>query len=61
MIVDKIENGGQYAALHPNFKAAFDYLSSTNLLSLEIGKFDIAEGLRGIVSDKDGVTGTSPF
>ncbi|GAB3917843.1 YhcH/YjgK/YiaL family protein [Mucilaginibacter boryungensis] len=56
MIIDKLENGAQYAALHPNFKVAFDYLLSTDLAALEVGKFDIAEGVKAIVSDKDGVT-----
>jgi biofilm protein TabA len=55
MIIDKLENGNQYAALHPNFKVAFDYLLSTDLMALEVGKFDVAEGVKAIVSDKDGV------
>ena len=56
MIVDKIENGAQYAALHPNFKAAFDYLQAQDLQALEVGTNVIADGLKVIVSDKDGVS-----
>jgi YhcH/YjgK/YiaL family protein len=39
------------------FAKAFDYLNSTDLLALEIGKFEIdGDRLIGIVSDKNGVT-----
>jgi YhcH/YjgK/YiaL family protein len=56
MIVDHLANAGKYAALHPLFAKAFEYIASVDLASLEVGKFDIAEGLKGIVSDKNGVT-----
>jgi biofilm protein TabA len=56
MIIDKLENLGQYAGLHKNFSVAFDWLKSQDLVALEIGKFDVADGVKVIVSDKDGVT-----
>lgn len=56
MIIDKLANGHQYAALHPNFKAAFDWLQAQDLDALEIGKYEIAEGLKVGVTEKDGVT-----
>lgn len=57
MILDTIANGKKYASLHPLFAKAFEYINSTDLASLEPGKFDIdGDRLRGIVSDKNGVT-----
>jgi YhcH/YjgK/YiaL family protein len=56
MIIDTLANGGKYAALHPNFKIAFDYLLTTDLAALEVGKFEIADGLKAIVSDNEGKT-----
>ena len=39
------------------FAKAFDYIASVNLSLLEVGKFDIdGDQLRGIVSDKHGMT-----
>jgi len=56
MIVDHLNQMHRYANLHPLFAKAFEYISKTDLASLEIGKFDIdGENLRGIVSDKNGV------
>ena len=57
MIADSLENLQRYAALNPLFAKAFDYIRSVDLLSLEVGKFDIdGDHLRGIVSDKNGTT-----
>lgn len=56
MIIDSLENLQKYSSIHPLFTKAFEYLQSTNLNSLEVGKFDIADGLKGIVSDKKGMT-----
>jgi len=56
MIIDKLENLGQYTGLHKNFSVAFDWLKNQDLEALEIGKFDVADGVKVIVSDKDGVT-----
>ena len=41
MILDSIENGGRYFALHPLFKSLFDYLRTTDIASLEEGRHDI--------------------
>ena len=56
MIIDTLANGDQYAALHPRFKAAFDHLQSLDLQALEVGRYDVADGIKVIVSDKDGVS-----
>lgn len=57
MIADSLENIQRYVALNPLFAKAFDYIQSADLLSLEVGKFDIEGDLiRGIVSDKKGTT-----
>jgi YhcH/YjgK/YiaL family protein len=41
MILDKLENGGKYALVHPLFKKAFDYLQNTDLKALENGKIEL--------------------
>jgi len=55
MIIDALANGHKYAALHPQFKAAFDYLTSTDLSALEVGKLEVA-GMKTAVMEKEGVT-----
>jgi YhcH/YjgK/YiaL family protein len=56
MIVDTLANAGTYAGLHKNFAAAFNYLKTLDLDAIEVGKYDVADGVKAIVSDKDGVT-----
>lgn len=56
MIIDHLDNIGKYASLHPLFAQAIEYIKSQDLLNAEIGKFDIADGLKAIYSDKKGVT-----
>ena len=57
MIVDNLSSASKYASLNPLFAKAFAYISSVDLASLEVGKFDIdGDRLRGIVSDKNGTT-----
>jgi YhcH/YjgK/YiaL family protein len=57
MILDSLQSSSKYASLNPLFAKAFDYLNSTDLLALEIGKFEIdGDRIIGIVSDKNGVT-----
>jgi biofilm protein TabA len=57
MIIDSLENASKYASLNPLFAKAFAYINSTDLAALEPGKFDIdGDKLRGIVSDKNGMT-----
>lgn len=54
MIIDKLANGGQYVALHPGFKAAFDHLATIDLNALEVGKYEV-DGVKYAVMAKDGV------
>ncbi len=54
MIIDSLENASKYTGLHPLFAKAFDYLNCTNLNAVEEGKFEIAEGLKAIMSAKNG-------
>jgi len=56
MIIDKLTSAEKYFGLHKNFKAAFEYLYAQDLETMEIGKYDIADGLKAILSDKEGVT-----
>jgi YhcH/YjgK/YiaL family protein len=57
MIVDHLHSAEKYKSLHPLFAKAFDYIASVDLSLLEVGKFDIdGDHLRGIVSDKNGMT-----
>lgn len=55
MIIDSINNLHKYTSLHPLFAQAAAYIQSTDLLNAEIGKSDIADGLKAIYSDKAGV------
>ena len=41
MILDSIDNGARYYALHPLLKRVFDYLRNTNVAKLEPGRHDI--------------------
>jgi len=56
MILDTLANSATYEALHPNFKAAFDYLKSTDLLNLAVDTYYPGEGLKVMVSDKEAMT-----
>jgi len=56
MIIDTLANAKQYYGLHKSFKAAFEYLNSQNLAAIEDGKFDIADGVKAIVSNNEGKT-----
>ena len=56
MILDHLDNIERYASLHPLFAQAIAYIKSTDLNNIEIGKYDIADGLKAIFSDKNGVT-----
>lgn len=55
MIIDTLENAGKYNCIHPLFAKAFEHLRSMDLKNAEIGKFDISEGLKIIVSEKEGM------
>jgi biofilm protein TabA len=54
MIIDSLANAEKYYGLHKNFKAAFEYIATQDLLNMEVGKFEIADGLLAIVSDNEG-------
>ena len=41
MILDKLENAALYEGITENLKKGFEYLKSTNLSNLEIGKYEI--------------------
>ena len=56
MIIDTIENASKYFSVHPLFAKAFEYIKSTDLANIEIGKYDIADGLKAIFSDKAGMS-----
>lgn len=56
MIIDSLKNANTYFALHPLFEKAFEYIQTQNLDTIEVGKYEIAEGLKVIVSNKDGMT-----
>jgi len=56
MIIDKLTGAEKYYGLHKSFKTAFDYLTSTDLNAIEVGKYEVAEGIKVIVSDNEGKT-----
>jgi biofilm protein TabA len=56
MIIDTIENASKYSSIHPLFAKAFEYIAATDLANIEIGKYDIADGLKAIFSDKNGMS-----
>lgn len=56
MIIDSLENLSKYSSIHPLFAQAFEYIRTTDLNAIEVGKYDIAEGLKSIVSNKNGMT-----
>ena len=56
MIIDTIQNASKYYSVHPLFERAFQFISKTDLLNTAIGKSDIAEGLKAIISDSPGKT-----
>ncbi len=56
MIIDTLANADKYASLHPLFAQAFAYIKATDLATIEVGKYEIADGLKAIVSHKMGMT-----
>jgi len=56
MVIDSLANAETYYGLHKNFKVAFEYLKAQDLLNMEIGTVEVADGVKVIVSDKEGVT-----
>ncbi len=56
MIIDALDNAGQYYHLHPRFARAFEYVKQLNLETLEPGKYEIeGKDIHAVVSVKDGV------
>lgn len=41
MILDKLENAALYEGISENLKKGFDFLKNTDLLSIEIGRYEI--------------------
>jgi len=41
MILDSLKNVGLYVSIHPRFKQAFDFLQTTDLLTLVPGKHEL--------------------
>lgn len=56
MIVDSLQNAAKYYNLHPNFQKAFEYVSQNDIANLEVGAFEIGEGLKLIVIEGQGNT-----
>jgi YhcH/YjgK/YiaL family protein len=56
MIIDTIQNAHKYFSVHPLFEKAFDYIKVTDLANVEVGRADIADGLKAIISNKKGMT-----
>jgi len=55
MILDTLSESARYAALHPLFPRAFEFLANTNLGSLAAGRQDIDDDrLFVIIDHKDG-------
>jgi len=56
MIIDTLASAQKYYGLHKNFKIAFDYLTSTDLDTIENGIYDIADGVKVIAAEGEGKT-----
>lgn len=56
MIIDSLANAEKYTSLHPMFAAAFNYIKSLDLATIEPGTYEVSDGLKSIVSNKTGKT-----
>jgi biofilm protein TabA len=56
MIIDRISETQKYNLLHPLFEKAFEYIRNTDFSGMPDGKFEIADGLKGILSEAPGKT-----
>jgi YhcH/YjgK/YiaL family protein len=57
MIVDTIQNASKYFSVHPLFAKAFQYISQTDLSTIEMGRYEIdGDNLKAIFSNKKGMT-----
>jgi YhcH/YjgK/YiaL family protein len=41
MILDSLQNAGMYESVHPHFRQAFEFLRSTDLPNLPLGKIEL--------------------
>ncbi|RDC63675.1 YhcH/YjgK/YiaL family protein [Adhaeribacter pallidiroseus] len=58
MIFDHLDNAARYAALHPDFAVAFDFLKDNQVDQLPTGKHNIrGESIFAIISDDFGFGG----
>ncbi|WP_295653398.1 YhcH/YjgK/YiaL family protein [uncultured Mucilaginibacter sp.] len=56
MIIDSLANAEKYYGLHKNFKVAFEYLKAQDLLNMELGTVEVADGVKVITTDKEANT-----
>jgi biofilm protein TabA len=57
MIIDTLLNASKYFCVHPLFEKAFEYISKTDLHTIEMGKYEIdGDSLKAIFSNKKGMT-----
>ena len=57
MIIDDLANTKKYFCIHPLFAAAFEYIQTQDLNSLQPGKYEIKEDeLKAIISNNPGKT-----
>jgi biofilm protein TabA len=56
MIIDTIQNASKYFSVHPLFEKAFEYINQNDLANTADGKYDVAEGLKAIISNSPGKT-----
>jgi YhcH/YjgK/YiaL family protein len=55
MILDRLDNGPRYLALHPGFNDAFEFLTRSDLTALEEGRHDISRNrVYALVMQADG-------
>lgn len=54
MVIDTLKNSNQYHSLHPGFKKAFEYLSSTDFSKTENATYELdGKNVYAIVSEYD--------
>ena len=56
MIIDSLHNAATYHDLHPLFSKAFEFVKENDLMNLPDGTIQIEDGLKVIVSQKNGKT-----
>ena len=56
MIIDTLQNASKYFSVHPSFEKAFEYINQTDWSKTEVGKYDIADGLKAILTNGPGKT-----